>query len=301
MKIASLFLIMTQGVASAGSSDLSTQLKSHWKESSQAAVWRSPVIAERDALREATRLAIAGSAECAATMREQVRQRLTPIDFELLEWPSREKPEFLVMREKAGKRRGGGFYVIRCGKAAPLVLQAPHSFYDVGTGKLVRKLFAEGNARAAFWNTVHRYKASPDEKREDPIHPADVAHEPGNLFHAAAMGAAANAEIKFVQVHGFAATEQIPFEIILSSGQKSLKAVPLRGKFEALGKVALYGEETRSLGAATNAQGRALNRSKPGRFLHIELTRDLRRQLSKSRKLRQQFLNALSGSWWGTG
>lgn len=298
MKIASLFLIMAQGVASAGSSDLSTQLRSHWQESSRAAVWRSPVIAERDAIREATRLAIAGSNECTAAMREQVRQRLTPIDFELLEWPSRAKPDFLVIREKEGKRRGGGFYVIRCGKTVPLVLQAPHSFYDVGTGNLVRKLFAEGNARAAFWNTVHRYKASADEKREDPIHPADVAHEPGNLFHAAAMGAAANAEIKFVQVHGFAATEQIPFEIILSSGQKSLMAVPLREPFEALGKVALYGEETGELGAATNAQGRALNRSKPGRFLHIELTRDLRKQLSKSRKLREQLLKALNRNWW---
>ncbi len=301
MKTASLLLIMAQGAAGAASasgSDLTAQLKAQWKESGREAVWRSPVIAERDAIRDATRLAIAGSAECAASMREQVRKTLATIDFELLEWPSREKPEVLVLREKAGKHRGGGLYVIRCGEAVPVVLQAPHAFYDVGTGALVRKLFAEGNARAAFWNTVHRYKASPDEKREDPIHPADVAHEPGNLFHAAAMGAAANPEIKFVQFHGFAATEHIPFEVILSSGQKTLQAAALQEQFAALGKVALYGKETRSLGAATNAQGRALNRSKPGRFLHIELTRDLRKQLSKSKKLRKRLLKALNGSWW---
>jgi hypothetical protein len=73
---------------------------------------------------------------------------------------------FWVLREQPEQRRGAGAYVLRPGpplEGAPeIVLQAPHAYFDRGTGNLAAALFlgeaGRGRARALFTNTAHRYK-----------------------------------------------------------------------------------------------------------------------------------------------
>ncbi len=277
---------------------LEEELVRAFREQSQGAVWRSPSVGERDALREAMRLLFAAENPCQEATLQAARPLATAAGFELVPSPTTE-PALLYVRELQANRRGGGLYVLRCGPALPLVVQAPHSFYDTGTGDLARKVFLEGRARAAFWNTVHRYKSEPGERREDRVHPADVAHEPGNLFQAATIGAAAGLRtLRVAQLHGFSERQSIPFDVVLSSGEASRKALPVKTRLAPLGVIALHGVDTEELGATTNVQGRALNQSLPGQFLHLELSAQARKVLREDASARRRLIDALEGSWW---
>jgi hypothetical protein len=72
---------------------------------------------------------------------------------------------FWVLRELPEQRRGAGAYIVRPGPrpddAPEIVLQAPHAYFDLGTGNLAAALFfgeeGRGRARALFTNTAHRY------------------------------------------------------------------------------------------------------------------------------------------------
>ena len=278
--------------------NVTKRLKSMWRESAHGAVWRSPSVPERDALRRAMRQIIAGADQCSQPTLDAARAELAIAGFQLDEFSS-AGTRYLVVREAPSAGRGGGMYAIRCGPASAWVLEAPHSFFDSRTGLITRELFRESQARAAFWNTVHRYKATPGEEKEDEIHPADVAHEPGNFFQAATVGAVvADPKLAFIQIHGFGKSKEIPFAGVLSSGRKGLEANKLKAALKPLGAFAVYGADTKEFGATTNAQGRMLNRIDPGRFLHVELSPDTRAKLSKDAKARALFLKALSGPWW---
>ena len=53
---------------------------------------------------------------------------------------------------------GGVFIAIRRQATDPLVLQAPHAFYDARTGRIASQLFDEGVGQVLMVNTVHRYR-----------------------------------------------------------------------------------------------------------------------------------------------
>lgn len=87
---------------------------------------------------------------------------------------------FWTLREQPEQRRGAGAYIVRPGPrslhahdAPEIVLQAPHAYFDRGTGNLAAALFfgeeGRGRARALFTNTAQRYKgrtgAAPDATR----------------------------------------------------------------------------------------------------------------------------------------
>jgi len=60
-----------------------------------------------------------------------------------------------IVREPDGQRAGAGAFVLRPG-GSPLVIEAPHTFYDEGTGEIALALFARLRAGGLFFNTVHR-------------------------------------------------------------------------------------------------------------------------------------------------
>lgn len=284
---------------------LAEDLEASWRQASTGAVWRSPTTEERDALREAFRILAVGAANCAATL-PGVTRLLAAAGFSLRHDVA---AGIVVVEETASGRRGGGLYAMRCGPAKPWALQAPHSFFDERTGGIVRMLFVESQARFAFWNTVHRYRATPDERIEDPVHPADVAHEPGSLFHAATLGAAAGDPLlRFVQIHGFE-SGKVPFDAVLSAGPVSDVApnpgepdgkapVALAQALEpVLGRVGVHGKDTDRYGALRNVQGTALARRGPGRFLHIELAAEVRVRLRNDPAVRAAFLDSLARAW----
>ena len=75
--------------------------------------------------------------------------------WELIHWTN-EGYSFIAICEQEQELRGRGFYVVRINSNSNLVLQAPHRFYDMGSGTIVSKLFQEYDCQAAAWNTVHR-------------------------------------------------------------------------------------------------------------------------------------------------
>lgn len=290
-------LILASGSVEASSPD--ETLRSLWRENVDGAVWRSPIVSERKQLQEAIRLLSRSALTCKADELADVTKSLRHSSFQIQEVVL-DKIRFQVIRETPDKKKGGGFYVIRCGTAMrPWVLQAPHSLYDIGTGVIVRKLLLESGARAAFWETIQRYRSHPGERIEDPVHPADVAHEHGSYFQAATIGMRlGDTQLKFIQFHGSAMT-QTGYDLVISSGNKAFLPLSLGANLKTrLGKVGIFGRDTQQLGATTNVQGIALAQSGSKLFLHIEMTNDVRKLLIENKKSRLVLLDALSKPWW---
>ncbi|MCC6556180.1 MAG: hypothetical protein IT372_24735, partial [Polyangiaceae bacterium] len=59
------------------------------------------------------------------------------------------------------ERRGAGALVLRVGEAAPVLVEAPHTFFDQGTLQMAASTYAAQRARALLINTAHRYGGRP--------------------------------------------------------------------------------------------------------------------------------------------
>ena len=59
------------------------------------------------------------------------------------------------------RRRGAGALALRVGPATPLIVEAPHTFYDQGTLPIAISVFTAQRARALLINTAHRYAGRP--------------------------------------------------------------------------------------------------------------------------------------------
>jgi hypothetical protein len=202
-----------------------------------------------------------------------------------------------TLHEPAGVRAGGGLYAFRPrGQGQPVCIQAPHTFFDQGTGDIALALFARLPADCLFVNTVHRYSAAATEApaadspaEPDAEHPADVAHAAATWFAAANQGALDAAPFTIVQVHGFGAGPEAralhDVRAIVADGQNTrapdAPAVRLRAALAArlgAGKVRLFGADADVLGATTNVQGKAARKA-GAVFLHVEMSGDTRRAL----------------------
>jgi hypothetical protein len=61
-----------------------------------------------------------------------------------------------VLRELRNTRRGAGTLVLRPGTARPILVEAPHTFFDHGTLPVALAVFEAQKARALMINTAHR-------------------------------------------------------------------------------------------------------------------------------------------------
>jgi hypothetical protein len=225
---------------------------------------------------------------------------------------------YVALREAKGVRRGGGLYIFRAdGKATgdgrAVVIQAPHSFFDEGTGEIAVDLFERSGATALMVNTVHRYQGvpgcGPGSRKAPPsgtVAPADVAHAARSSFQAATQGfSRAASGAAFVQIHGFAhdAHSEVPkdIDVIASKGETSgwrdARFDGLVARFrKRLGpdrRVAVFGRDAFSLGGLTNVQGAFVNAYSDDAFYHLELSRAIRTRLERSAALRADFAAAL--------
>lgn len=217
--------------------------------------------------------------------------------------------------EDTGRERGAGAYIFRVApriEGEPtILLQAPHNFYDLGTGRLAADMFfarRKGTRpRALFTNTIHRYQLTPGDKKKRKDNPADVAHNPEHAFTVATDAfAIAAGHTRVIQLHGFG--ERVEeydgdgdpgaIAMVVSAGDRArsspLSATIADAATKAFGSdVKRFPEETKVLGATTNAQKRALEKSRRGDFLHIEMSRELRKRLAASEELRAQLASVL--------
>lgn len=258
--------------------------------------WRSPRPPERVAVLHAVQAVIAEADTCPEPALDDARRTL---EAEGLALDVIRIGDDRVVRIGEGEEHfGAGLLAIRCGPARDQVWQAPHPRYDLHTGDLVLAWFTEGDARAAMWATHHRFRARPGEVRQDAVHPADVSAEPGSLFQAMTLALAlGDPDLRFVQIHGYAASTVPGIEAVVSSGEATRPPARVGARIaEVVGEVAVYGEDTRDLGGTRNVQGHLLARW-PGRFLHLELSPGARDRLEASDEVRQALARALEGAW----
>ena len=190
-----------------------------------------------------------------------------------------------------------GFYLFRLGPAEqPLVLQAPHAWYDLRTGRLASLLFEEGHGQVLMMNSGQRYAADH----------ADLAHQSDTLYQAATQGVSEGLQDPLVlQLHGFG-KKSARRAAVVSPGSALYDPSELAQVREQLdelfrGRIG-SGDEVPKLAGRTNAQGIVL--SSHVRFLHLELSSSSRKQLTSDAELRAEFAAMLElwadperGSW----
>lgn len=240
-------------------------------------------------------LSEATSAETAGAPPVALVRDAGSVGFLLEAWKT-PRDTFWVLRERPERRRGAGAYIVRTGKASHDFIQTPHAYFDSGTGSLGAQLFAcpPAGARPRLFatNTAHRFRGRPGEKREDPDHPADVAHNPDHLFQLVTDVAARRlANLRVFQLHGFARSSESRRELVAVISDGSRRPSPtirkLSGRLGALlgTGVRLFPDETDLLGATQNAQARLLQ-SYPGTtFVHLELSPEARKSLAAATEL----------------
>jgi hypothetical protein len=240
-----------------------------------------------------------------AQVRALVSDMVREIDAGALPASARRRAQAagLVLEEREGwvvlhslPEAADGFYAFRKGaQGAPqLVLEAPHAWYDLNTGRISCALFEAGYGRALLLNSAQR-KAPVG---SDEALGADVAHRAGSVYQAAHLGVVDALEDPLVvQLHGFGAGHgdyaavvsqgaDDPSEAWLSDTIMALE--PLLGSYGSL----VPGETVPKLSGRSNVQGQAATAS--SRFLHLELSRDVRRALVASAELQQRFGDILS-------
>lgn len=194
---------------------------------------------------------------------------------------------FLLLAEPVGFEEGRGWYIFRPENTNKTAIQAPHARNDVYTGVIGLKFFLARPCRAYAASTITRHRA-------------DMAHLEQTYFQAFTL---AFAEVcptgLVVQLHGFDPQQHksVKGDIVASAGTN--QPMPwLKKLVEQLAKatsltVRAYPENTRQLGGTTNAQAKALRSNPHCRFLHIEMTPQLRERLLKDEQLQRAFVNTL--------
>lgn len=217
-----------------------------------------------------------------------------------------------VVREPDGKRRGGGAYLVRAGAPAPgtpVLLQAPHVYFDVGTGAIAARMFLDADApvavRALFTNSLHRHAQHDAARERRDANPADVARAPDHAFHAATTAVVEAGPVVIVQVHGYdhavrdddaAARAAAIVSAGRADGSTAISTAVAAAIAAELGReVARYPEDTRELGGVTGAQAR-LARDRGAAFVHVELAADVRDRLRRDGQAAAALGRAVAGA-----
>jgi hypothetical protein len=195
---------------------------------------------------------------------------------------------WVILFEGGSTWRGTGVYAFRTGTdRREVVLQAPHSYYDIHTGEITETIFRQTDARAFFFNTLHRYRGATRLLAGNETHPSDLSHDTTSYFQAILteyLTHRPNALV--VQLHGYDrdSLRDRRIGLVLSDGSDDPAdhVHSVGGRLEGTvddWKVAIYGEGTDDYGATANAQGQWIRRFDHGRFLHVEMLREVRDRL----------------------
>lgn len=210
-----------------------------------------------------------------------------------------EGEQWLVLGEMAQQCRGQGMYLIRRGRAAEVLLQVPHGYFDRHTDDIASGLL-QAPLRAYAFNTVPRHFS-----REDDRVDADLAHRADTAFSALSRAfARTSAAGRLVQLHGFNAAKRETAAgrsaaAIVSAGSNwpSMASSAVASCLQSLldEPVRLYPQEVGELGGTSNIQGQLLRALGHNGFVHVELNLALRERLRHEKQLRTSFAACLCG------
>jgi len=256
-------------------------LQAHISRAITNSSYRGPSAAEFDLAKELFKRTLS-----ARNVTAELKTNWAKLGFELREVEQCGET-FLLLAEPVGREEGRGWYIFRTNNTGKTAIQAPHARNDVRTGVIGLKFFLAGPCRAYAASTITRHRA-------------DVAHLEQTYFQAFTL---AFAEVcptgLVVQLHGFDPHQHksIKGDIVASAGTN--QPMPwLKELVEQLAKatsltVLAYPDDTHQLGATTNAQAKALRSHPHCRFLHLEMTQQLRERLLNDEQLQRAFVNIL--------
>ncbi len=209
-----------------------------------------------------------------------------------------------VLAEAPGRKRGAGALVLRPKPSSEVVIEAPHTFFDMGTLDIARVAFERSNARALIINTVYRYRSKDAAgggggEDEDSGSESDVAHAKKSFFLFAheELGRLISSS-STVQSHGFSGSKMPGVSAIVSAANTSgaaPKVVAAMRAVAGLKTVHLYPDDIRTLGGTTNVEAGASQRAGRG-FVHVEMSAELRDALKKDRPLLERTVDAIVGA-----
>ncbi len=220
---------------------------------------------------------------------------------------------YWALYEAEGRVRGVGAYVFRVAPAEEgkaILLQAPHAFFDLGTGRIAAEMFFDpppgARPRALFTNTIHRYQLAPGNKKKRRHNPADVAHNPQHAFSIATEAfAIAAGGARVIQIHGFGARtddddggEVGSVAMVVSAGDDAGSSPLTAALASALvgehgPEIKRFPEDVRFLGATTNVQGRLLRKLDGAEFVHVEMSSDFRKKVQGDAAVRKKLASIL--------
>jgi hypothetical protein len=230
--------------------------------------------------------------------------------FELVHTRLGSSPAVAII-EAMGHQTGRGFYVLReeAGER-DFIVQVPHSFYDEHTlpiGLAVASLAG----RALFVNTVYRYAsgAPPAGGKVDESASAgepaasDLAHQTETVWQAISASALARfPTTTLLQLHGFADRVDPLYAntaVVVSPSivtRSTADATALAGRLGMLLmplEVRLYPRDIDMLGATLNKQAELVAAHPAAGFLHVEMSRSLRKRLAGEATLLERFAAAV--------
>lgn len=205
----------------------------------------------------------------------------------------------LLLTEREGRVEGKGRYLLRVGAHAGALLEAPHSTDDLFTGDIVQQIFLDHPFAGAGFNSLSRWSVDQDADFGDLARRDDSALI---AFGAAFLSKQPGGAV--VQIHGFDSEKRgepsfADADIVVSDGTAtpSPRTRAYRDCLDGLlpGRVLVYPDDTRELGATLNATGRFV-REAGGSFLHLELSLGLRGRLRSDPALSSRFAACLLGS-----
>jgi hypothetical protein len=257
---------------------------------------------QREALEQLV-LMLLEHAESGRLERRERRRARVLADYARVELHAIEVGEvrLWMVAEPADGVRGAGAYLIRLGPAQPLLISAPHTFHDQGTGDLGLALLLEPNsqpARALFVNTVHRYRQLDGRKIELDHNPADSAHVEDHPLASTTRRALERLSLSLIQLHGYGRTPGADEPAAILSSGRTTSSTYVRDITRSLRRdlpefeFGIFGVDVDHLGGTTNRQARAAHEL--GRcFVHLELARELRDRLLAEPELRERLARAL--------
>jgi|GEM_PF-3369066 len=211
-----------------------------------------------------------------------------------------DERNYIRIKNNKGLSKGhGNYWISKKKNAHPIFLQAPHSFHDAKTGKIIRKILKVQNILVGMTNDLHRYKkrvASESVK-------ADLAHRSDSSFFELSNSLAKSNAVKaVVQLHGYSSqkrkSKQAKYnDIILSNGSSRPSAIVnhidscLKSKEI---KSIVYGKDVYELGGTKNIFIQRGHSSLKDKFVHIEMSERIRRKLTTSDKTLRGLVDCLS-------
>lgn len=229
-----------------------------------------------------------------------LRKRWAALDFNLRKIREGDT-DFVVLSETRSHRTGRGFYLFPWPPLpdTKILLQLPHSFKDLYTGNIGLQLALEEPFTAIAWNTVPRYFTQNSKRVEADM--SDLFDTYLAAFTRAFAGHYPDGYV--IQLHGHdqhnrTTRDGAASDIIISNGTRSpdpwLRDMDRCLEQEFSATVSVYPLEVQELGATETSIGIILRQLEHYGFLHVEMSRSIRRMMRDDPGARRQFLRCVT-------